>query len=170
MDSIFISIGSNLGNRIDACAQANERIDSEKEITVIKKSSLFETEPVGYKDQPNFINQLIKIRTELSPENLLNFLLLIERELGRIRSMHWGPRIVDLDLLFYGQKVINSTNLIVPHPELHKRRFVLIPFSEIAPCFYHPLLKKTATELLVETKDQSMVKKLTKNDAIYHRA
>lgn len=158
---VFIGIGSNLDDRIKNCAIANKKIESNSKIKLLKLSSLYETDPVGYTNQPRFINQVCKITTSLSAEHLLNFLLKIENDLGRVRNIPWGPRIIDLDLLFFGQEVISLPNLIVPHPLLHERQFVLVPLEEIEPDLYHPLFRQTIKELLQKSRAiGSIVEKL----------
>jgi 2-amino-4-hydroxy-6-hydroxymethyldihydropteridine diphosphokinase len=157
----FIGIGSNQGLARENCEQAVRELDSYSEISIESSSSLYETAPVGVKDQDWFINSAIKIKTALSPQGLLKVLLAIENKMGRIRRVKWGPRIIDLDLLFYSNSIIQESYLNVPHPELHKRKFVLEPLSEIAPKLIHPVLEETIENLNRKIDPSQMVNKLT---------
>lgn len=143
----YIGIGSNLGNRQENCLHAIELLQK-KGIIVTKRSSLYETEPWGVKDQPLFINMAIEIETSLEPGELLKVLKNIEKELGRQQTLQWGPRTIDLDILLFDDIILNKDNLKIPHPLLHERDFVLRPLCEIAPDVYHPLLKLRIYELL----------------------
>lgn len=145
MIKVFIGIGSNLGNKEENIRKAIEL--TKEKCKILKISSLYETEPVGYKEQDWFLNCAVEIVTELNPHELLKFLLLIEKILGRIRTIKNSPRTIDLDILFYGDKIINENNLIVPHPRLHERLFVLEPLKEICPHFIHPVFNKSVNEL-----------------------
>ncbi|NCO67173.1 MAG: 2-amino-4-hydroxy-6-hydroxymethyldihydropteridine diphosphokinase [Nitrospirae bacterium CG_4_10_14_0_8_um_filter_41_23] len=147
MSVVYIGIGSNLGNRQENCLRAIELLQ-EKGIIVTKRSSLYETEPWGVKDQPLFINMAIEIETGLKPEELLRMLKDTEREMGRKDSSKWGPRIIDLDILLFDNIVLNNKNLKIPHPLMHERDFVLRPLCEIAPDIKHPLLKLSIGDLL----------------------
>ncbi len=147
MAVVYISVGSNLGDREANCRIALEKLNSEG-IIVKKASSMYETEPWGFKDQPKFINMVIEVETELRPEELLMTLKGIEKKMGRKETIKWGPRIIDLDILFYNDKIINQDELKIPHPHMHERDFVLVPLSEIAPNKTHPILKKTIKELM----------------------
>ncbi len=155
---IFVSIGSNLGRREENCKHATERIDAS--CRVVRMSSLYETEPWGEKDQPLFVNRVVEIRTALSPFELLDLFKSIETDTGRTPSYRWGPRLIDLDILFYGDMVIDDNVLTIPHPLVHKRRFVLVPMVEIAPEFVHPVLKRNMSELLCSLEDRSKVRRL----------
>jgi 2-amino-4-hydroxy-6-hydroxymethyldihydropteridine diphosphokinase len=128
-------MGSNLGKRQETIAEAVELIGAEEGVEVVAVSSLRETEPVGYADQPPFMNGVIGLETELSPRKLLERLLEIERRLGRVRGEgpRFGPRTIDLDLLLYGDEIVDEPGLIVPHPRLHERRFALEPLAELDP-------------------------------------
>jgi 2-amino-4-hydroxy-6-hydroxymethyldihydropteridine diphosphokinase len=159
MQRVFIAIGSNLGDKISNCRRAIDEIAGFCEI--VKVSSLYETEPVGNEDQPNFINSVAEIRTDLSPHELLAYLNRIEEKLGRVRSEKWGPRTIDLDIIFYGDQIIKDDNLIIPHPRAHLRRFVLEPICEIAPEFIHSEIKISVLELLKNLPDN---KKVIKRD------
>jgi len=152
MVNVYIGIGSNLGDRLANIDKALSLLSSKCKI--IKKSSIHETEPVGYKEQGKFLNGVVSVETELKADELMEFLLDIEKKLGRIREIKNGPRIIDLDILFYGDEVIDSDKLIVPHPKLHERLFVLEPLNEIAPEFIHPVLKKSVKELLSLIKNK----------------
>ncbi|GAB4405766.1 MAG: 2-amino-4-hydroxy-6-hydroxymethyldihydropteridine diphosphokinase [Thermodesulfovibrionales bacterium] len=145
----YIGVGSNLGNREDNCLKAIKLL-SDKGITVRKQSSLYETEPWGVKDQPWFINTVIEIETAIEPEELLQMLKEVERDIGRVDTYRWGPRVIDLDILLYNDLVMDTPHLKIPHPLIHERDFVLRPLSEIAPDKTHPVLKKTIKELLSE--------------------
>ena len=156
---IYIGLGSNIGDRLANIRKAIELMNKEG-IEIIKGSSLYETEPVGYKAQGWFLNSVVKAKTELSPVRLWKRLEKIERSMGRKREIKWGPRIIDLDILFYGNRILNGKELKIPHSELHKRRFVLVPLEEIAPKLVHPVFKKTISELSKDLKDNSLVKLL----------
>jgi 2-amino-4-hydroxy-6-hydroxymethyldihydropteridine diphosphokinase len=135
---VFIGLGSNLGEREGQIRQALEGMAAMPDTELVRASSLYDTEPVGDTDQPNFLNAVAELETELSPHQLLWNLLLIEKRLGRERTRRWGPRTIDLDLLLYGGEVIEDDQLRVPHPELTRRAFVLVPLVELDPLLVHP--------------------------------
>ncbi|AEM74698.1 2-amino-4-hydroxy-6-hydroxymethyldihydropteridine diphosphokinase [Caldicellulosiruptor acetigenus] len=145
---IFLGLGSNLGDRNENIQKAIEHL--KYKVTIEKISSIIETEPYGVVDQPKFLNCVLKGRTLLSPFELLEFVLEIENKMGRKRLFKWGPRNIDIDILFYDDCVIDTENLKIPHPELHKRLFVLEPLCEIEKDFIHPVFKKSVYELYIE--------------------
>ncbi len=149
MPVVYIGIGSNLGDREDNCAEAVRRLDANG-VRVVKCSAVYETEPWGLKDQPKFVNMAVEAETGHSPRGLLAVVKKIESEMGRRPGVKWGPRLIDLDILLYGDLVVEETDLSIPHPLMHRRNFVLEPLSEIAPEKTHPVLKKKIVELLRE--------------------
>ena len=158
----YIGIGSNLGNTLQNCKYAIESLSRINGINPTRTSSFYKTEPVGIEKQNYFINAVVEITTTLSARDLLQALRKIEKDMGRKREAKGGPRIIDLDLLFYGQDVIRETDLVVPHPEIHKRRFVLEPLYEIASYFIHPVFGISIRGLrdrLTDTKIVEMIKK-----------
>ena len=159
MRTVYLSLGSNLGDREGYLREAIARLATPR-FTVQRVSPVYETEPVDYLAQPWFLNLVVEGETTLFPLQLLAHTSRIERALGRERSVPKGPRIIDIDILFYGQHMINEPGLIVPHPELHNRRFTLEPLSEIVPDLEHPVLKKSIFQLKSELKDNLIVKKL----------
>ncbi|SKC10573.1 2-amino-4-hydroxy-6-hydroxymethyldihydropteridine diphosphokinase [Dyadobacter psychrophilus] len=159
-ESIFLSLGSNLGDRKVVLESAREQI-AKRVGLISSKSSVYETEPWGLPDQPAFLNQVIRVETELAPEEVLRIILDIEHELGRVRYERWGARVIDIDLLYYNALVLDSARLTLPHPRLQDRLFNLIPLAEIAPAFVHPSLKKTSLELLESCTDNGVVSKVS---------
>ena len=154
--NVFLSLGSNQGDRAQLLRTAADLIS--KQIgKIAKKSHVYETQPWGKTDQDTFLNQVIMINTTLGPRDLLDAIAKIEREMGRQRQEKWGPRIIDVDILFYGKRVIRDKGLEIPHPELHKRAFVLVPLMEIAPELEHPILKQPIDALYMACEDQSDV-------------
>lgn len=149
MATVYIGIGSNMGDRRTNCLQAIEKLEG-RGIAVRRVSSLYETEPWGVPDQPRFINMAVEAETGLSPEALLSVLKYIEREAGRLETIKWGPRIADLDILLYEDRIVEQEHLRIPHPYLHQRSFVLLPLAEIAPDVLHPVIKKTIREVKEE--------------------
>jgi len=145
---VYIGIGSNLGKREENCRKAIDAVSEIQCARLLSKSSLYETEPLGVKDQPWFINCVVSIDTSLTPEELLKELHKIEKKMGRTSDRKWMPRIIDLDILFFNDQFVDSSQLVIPHPEAHRRRFVLQPLLEIAPDFVHPVLKKKCSVLL----------------------
>ena len=146
MHKAFIALGSNLGDKRKNIEIAIEKI-KEKGINILKVSSIIETEPYGYKDQDSFLNAVCLVETSLDPFSLLKVLLNIEEEMGRKRTFKWGPRNIDLDIIFYDDLVIESEELIIPHPDAHNRTFVMGPISEIEPDFVHPVLKRKVIDI-----------------------
>jgi 2-amino-4-hydroxy-6-hydroxymethyldihydropteridine diphosphokinase len=152
--SIFISLGSNLGAREQHLRKAIELIGQLPQTTLIRESKMYSTAAWGKTDQPDFINMVIEINSSLLPETLMEALLVLEEKMGRIRNDHWGPRLIDMDILFYGEEVQSTLTLILPHPEVQNRNFVLIPLNELAPGFIHPVLKKNIAQLTEECTDE----------------
>lgn len=148
---VYIAIGSNLGRRAANCARAVDLIGLLRDTEVTGKSSLYETEPWGVTGQPGFINAVVEVRTSLEPEGLFRALKSIEADMGRKDAGRWGPRVIDLDIIFYGDMVVEKEGLTIPHPRLHERAFVLVPLNDIAPDLVHPVLKKTVSELMART-------------------
>jgi len=155
---VFISLGSNLGDRRKNLEEAIKRLEKTSGVRVVASSGFYETTPVKTPEQirahekiPSFFNAAVEIETELSCEKLLGLLQKIEEEMGRVRNgKKWEPRIIDLDIIFYGTQVTHEANLKIPHPEAHKRRFVLEPLCDIAPEFVHPVQKKKISQLISE--------------------
>ncbi|MBC7916158.1 MAG: 2-amino-4-hydroxy-6-hydroxymethyldihydropteridine diphosphokinase [Pyrinomonadaceae bacterium] len=159
MQDIFLLLGSNLGQREKYLQDALSLINSDIG-KPIKISSVYKTAAWGNTDQPEFLNQVIYLKSNVSATELLKRVLRIEEILDRKRIKHWGARTIDIDILFYGDEVINEPNLTIPHKLLHQRRFVLMPLSEIEPDFIHPVLNTTIAELLLKLTDDLSVKKI----------
>ena len=145
MNTAFLSLGSNLGDRAALLNTALNRLQSEG-VHIVRRSSIHETEPQDFRDQPKFLNMAVQIETDLTPQELLAAIQKIETELGRQRTIPKGPRTIDIDILFYSNLTITTPNLEIPHPRLTERRFVLDPLSEIAPDLRHPVTGKTVRE------------------------
>lgn len=156
MTKIYLSLGANLGDRQSTMVSAGELIRS-RIGQLSSASSFYETAPWGVTDQPAFLNQVVEVETIQQPEDVLRHILEIEHELGRVRYERWGARVIDIDLLYFGEEVRDTARLTLPHPRLHERKFVLIPMVEIAPDFIHPHLQKTQTALLSECPDTGEV-------------
>lgn len=149
--SCLIALGSNLGDRAANICQAIKELVAHPQVTLIATSTLHTTEPVGGPpNQGAFLNAAIRFDTSLAPRELLDLLLAIEKKLGRSREVSWGPRTIDLDLLFYGARICDEPDLQVPHPRMHERRFVLAPAAEIAAEMTHPVLRRSIGELLAD--------------------
>jgi 2-amino-4-hydroxy-6-hydroxymethyldihydropteridine diphosphokinase len=161
--TIFLSVGANVGDRAGNVERAIAALGAHG-LRVTRQSSLYETEPVEMREQPWFLNCVVEAETDLLPEQLMDALLEIERGLGRERRVPKGPRLIDMDILLFGSTVVQTPGLEIPHPRMAERRFVLVPFREIAPDVRHPILKKTIAELLAVTPDPSEVRQWKKDD------
>jgi 2-amino-4-hydroxy-6-hydroxymethyldihydropteridine diphosphokinase len=156
---VYLGLGSNLGNRLANLKAAISNLTPQ--MVVKKKSSVYETPPWGYEDQPAFLNQVVMVQTYEEPDRLLAHLKRIETAMGRTPTFPNGPRLIDIDILFFNTATIFKDGVVVPHPRLHERAFVLVPMNEIAPDFIHPTLSKSMRELLANC-DASAIKKFTK--------
>jgi 2-amino-4-hydroxy-6-hydroxymethyldihydropteridine diphosphokinase len=156
---IYLLLGTNIGDRNKNLGIALAAIEHSAG-RIKKKSAVYQTEAWGKTDQSAFLNQVVEIETKLDPSTLLNEILSIEKIMGRERKDKWGERIIDIDILFFGLEKIESNNLTIPHPQLAKRRFTLVPLNELIPGFIHPVLQKKISELLEECIDPLEVMKL----------
>lgn len=156
--TVYLSLGSNMGDREQYIKNAVKALRDEPSIRHVRVSDLIETEPYGYTDQPAFLNAAVELQTLEDPERLLGICQKIEEEGKRERTIHWGPRTIDLDILLFGTEVVQTERLMIPHREMHKRRFVLEPLAQLAPWIQHPVLGKRIVELLenVEKKEKSL--------------
>jgi len=152
-NTAFIGLGSNLGDKLKNCLEAIELIRGVPGCDLVAKSGFYRTTPVGVEGQDWYVNGVISLRTMLPAHDLLNWLLGIEKRMGRVRKDKWDPRTIDLDILLFGQTVINHEDLTIPHPLMHLRRFVLVPMVQLAPDSIHPVLGKTMSWLLENFSD-----------------
>lgn len=159
MNTAFLSLGSNMGDKVGYIQQAYKMLDFTDKIKVKKCSSFYETEPFGHKSQDWFVNVALEIETDLSPEELLQKCLKVEEQLGRQRyeTIKWGPRTIDIDIIFYADNVIATDNLQVPHPQMHHRAFVIVPMLELNPDFVHPIMEKTILQMHNDLEDPEEV-------------
>lgn len=148
--TVYLALGSNMGNRLANLKNAISNLTPQMDVK--KKSPVYEAPPWGYADQPPFLNQCLMAETYLSPEDLLAHLKRLETALGREPSFENGPRLIDMDILFYDDEIIDAPPLAVPHPRMHTRGFVLVPLNDIAPDFIHPALGKSVGELLLDVE------------------
>ena len=162
-ETVFIGFGSNLGDRFDFCDRAVTLLGLLPNTQVIAVSSLYETEPVADAGNPGsgwFLNGVVRLETEMIPARLLEVCRDMERAFGRDQERREGPRTLDLDILFYGKQVINQSDLVIPHPRLHLRRFVLTPLAELDPDWRHPVFNQTVRDLLDHLADPAEVRRL----------
>jgi 2-amino-4-hydroxy-6-hydroxymethyldihydropteridine diphosphokinase len=153
-EPVFLALGTNLGDREANLHTAKDSLP--QEITILQESSIYITPPWGYTDQPEFLNQVVEVQASLEPLPLLHALKEIESEMGRVATFRNGPRLIDLDILFYGQRILDLEELQIPHPRLHERAFVLVPLNEIAPNFVHPALGKRVADLLTQVNTEGV--------------
>jgi 2-amino-4-hydroxy-6-hydroxymethyldihydropteridine diphosphokinase len=158
MKTVYIGLGSNVGDRAATIERGMDALN-DAGVRIVKKSSLYETEPVDAPPQQWFLNAVVEAQTELMPQQLLRAIGKIEKAFGRQRIVQRGPRTLDLDILLYGSSVVHARELEVPHPRLPLRQFVLVPLVEIAPALRHPSLDRSMTELLAATADTSQVRR-----------
>ena len=158
MNKIYLLLGSNIGNSKEELDTAIKLIEK-KVGKLSRKSGIYITAAWGNTDQPDFLNKVILVESKLTAEETLQTILAIEKKMGRERTVKNAPRVIDIDILFFNKQIINLPDLVVPHPELQNRRFVLIPLNQIAPLFVHPVLKKTVHQLLLKCTDPLNVKK-----------
>lgn len=154
---VFLGLGSNVGDRQGHIDQALTQLDTENQIRIDSISSIIKTSPIGWTDQAQFLNGVVKIETALSPFDLLKTIKRIEIQVGRKKRRRWGPREIDLDILIYGDLVLDHPQLTIPHPEMIHRRFVLEPFSEIQPDFVHPTQNRTIRQLLLQLPKEAVL-------------
>lgn len=152
MPKVYLLLGGNLGDRLAYLQQASASINTHVG-RVVRQSKVYQTAAWGKTDQPNFLNQVLEVQTELRPELVLQRVNSIEQELGRKRLEHWGARVIDIDILFYDDLVMQTQRLSIPHPQLHLRRFTLLPLSELAPDLEHPILQQSIKLLLEQCPD-----------------
>jgi len=165
MSRIFIGLGSNLGDRSAYLEKAVTELSKLSQTFLRQRSSIYETEPVGVKEQPDFLNMIAGLESSLPPAALAKQLKEIESRLGRSPRERWGPREIDLDLLYYGAEIINEPELQVPHPEIHRRKFVLVPLNEIAGELIDPLRQLSVVRLLQRCSDTSFVRRIAAQHA-----
>ncbi len=154
MKKVFLALGSNIGNRSENLKKSIDLLS--ENVKIEKISKVYISKAVGYEEQPYFYNMALKGYTSLPPEKLLKFIKQVEKDVGRIYRFHWGPREIDIDILFYENMVINSKKLTIPHPRIQERDFVLKPLMDLEPDFLHPVLKKSVKELYLELTDFSI--------------
>jgi 2-amino-4-hydroxy-6-hydroxymethyldihydropteridine diphosphokinase len=159
MNKVYLLLGSNMGNRLMNLEKARQLISRQAGL-IVTVSGIYETEPWGNKNQGMFYNQVIDLHTALEPQLLLSCALAIEKELGRVRNQKFGPRLMDIDLLFYNNMIISEPGLTLPHPFIQARRFTLMPLHEIASELIHPVLKKSVKQLLDECPDNLIVNRI----------
>ncbi|WP_409252502.1 2-amino-4-hydroxy-6-hydroxymethyldihydropteridine diphosphokinase [Bacillus sp. SCS-153A] len=167
----YLSLGSNVGDREHYLKDAIRTLNEHHEIEVTRVSSIYETDPVGFTEQGKFLNLVLEIRTSLKAETLLRQCLQVEKDLGREREFRWGPRIIDLDILLYNEENIETEELIVPHPRMHERSFVLVPLTELSQTIKHPKFNAPMVDLLDEIPDKEGVrlwKQISGEDVYVH--
>jgi 2-amino-4-hydroxy-6-hydroxymethyldihydropteridine diphosphokinase len=152
--TVYIALGTNMGDRLDNLQAALRSLPTA--VTVTDESPVYETPPWGYEDQPAFLNMVVKGETSLEPEALLTYLKQLEAKLGRESNFRWGPRLIDLDILFYDDLVLDTPPLVIPHPRLHERAFVLVPLADVAPQFVHPVFQQEVNKFLSEIDTQGI--------------
>ena len=162
MENVFLALGSNLGDRLNYLAKSVEELNRDSLIKVNMISSVYETEPVGYSEQPYFLNLIVEIGTSYNPEQLLTICKNIEKKLGRVIRGKWMEREIDIDIVFYGDQIIETEKLVIPHKELYNRKFVLEPLNEIAPMFKCPNTHLSVKELLSSCRDDAEIKNIYK--------